>query len=373
MHWVPDISFCSSRDGTRLARATYGAGPRTVVMATLHVGDHLDAPSIGSRHWLELLAPHARLVRYEPRGCGLSAGSFVGPLSLETCVEDMAAVVNAASDGPVALVSLTHGALPVIAFAALHPERVERIVVLDGYARGRMRRNAGPELDRESQAIAETMQVAYGTDLAYSVPFRRALLSRLVPQANDEQLIELDRASISRMTSAIAARYTRFSFEADVSDLACRIACPALVLHARQDPVVPFAEGSHLAALIPGARFMPLEGCLHLPLAGDPEWPRISSVIHSFLGFASAAVGIGATVDGAGAPAPRLTPRQREVLRLVGQGHTDKEIARVMGLSHRTVEMHVRHSLAALDCRSRAEGVRVALQRGLLGDASAAS
>lgn len=369
MHWAPDISFCSSRDGTRLALATYGIGSRTVVMATLHIGDHLDAPSIGSRHWLELLVPHARVVRYEPRGCGLSAGDSVGPLSLETCVDDLAAVVNATSEGPVTLVSLTHGALVVIAFAALYPERVVRVVLLGGYARGRMRRNTGPELAHESQAIAETMWVAYGTDLTYSAPFRRALLSLLFPHASDEQLNELDRASITRMTSSVAAQYTRFSFDADVSDLARRITCPALVLHTRDDPVVPFDEGSHLAALIPGARFVPLEGCMHLPLAGDPEWPRIAGAIRSFLGFASAA-GVQATVDDAGARSLRLTPRQREVLRLVGQGHTDKEIARAIGLSHRTVEMHVRHCLEALACRSRAEGVRVALQHGLLGDAA---
>ncbi|MBS0343255.1 MAG: alpha/beta fold hydrolase [Proteobacteria bacterium] len=367
MQWVPEIGFCGSRDGTRLAMGSYGAGARTVLLATLHISDHLGAPSIGSCHWLELLAPNARIIRYDARGCGLSAGEGVGPLNLQTCVEDIEAVVDAAGvAGPLVLVSLSHGILPVIAFAALHPDRVERIVVLAGYARGRLRRNGGPELDRESQAIIETMQVAYGADLTYSAPFRRVLLSRLLPRANEEQITELDRASIKRMTSSVAGQYTRFTFNSDVSDLARRIACPALVIHANDDPVVPFSEGSHLAALIPGARLLPLEGCLHLPLEGDPEWPRISGAIRSFLEIPSPPASARLTVDGARSSAPRLTPRQREVLQLVGRGHTDKEIARAMGLSHRTVEMHVRHCLEALGCRSRAEGVRVALQRGLL-------
>jgi len=62
-----------------------------------------------------------------------------------------------------------------------------------------------------------------------------------------------------------------------------------------------------------------------------------------------------------------LTLRQLEVLRLVSTGKTDKEIARVLGLSPRTVEMHVCHVLDTLHCRSRADAVRAAMARGLIG------
>jgi DNA-binding CsgD family transcriptional regulator len=50
-----------------------------------------------------------------------------------------------------------------------------------------------------------------------------------------------------------------------------------------------------------------------------------------------------------------LTRRELEILRLVAVGRTNREIARDLFLSHRTVEMHVRHVLAKLDCRSRTE------------------
>ncbi|MDZ7591519.1 MAG: helix-turn-helix transcriptional regulator [Rubrivivax sp.] len=73
--------------------------------------------------------------------------------------------------------------------------------------------------------------------------------------------------------------------------------------------------------------------------------------LHGFLGTqASAAAG------------PRLTPRQREVLREIAAGHTDKQIARTLGLSPRTVEMHVAAALRALGASTRAEAVHAAQQ-----------
>jgi DNA-binding NarL/FixJ family response regulator len=62
-----------------------------------------------------------------------------------------------------------------------------------------------------------------------------------------------------------------------------------------------------------------------------------------------------------------LTARQLQILAEISKGLTDKEIARTLRLSPRTVEMHVAHALAALDCRSRAEAVRKAGELGVLG------
>lgn len=61
-----------------------------------------------------------------------------------------------------------------------------------------------------------------------------------------------------------------------------------------------------------------------------------------------------------------LTIRQSEVLRLIAQGQTDKQVARTLGLSPRTIEMHVARAIDSLQCRNRAEAVRIATQRGLM-------
>jgi len=61
-----------------------------------------------------------------------------------------------------------------------------------------------------------------------------------------------------------------------------------------------------------------------------------------------------------------LTPRQLQILREVSRGHTDKQVARDLGLSHRTVEMHVQRLMATLQCRTRAEAVARAAELKLL-------
>jgi DNA-binding CsgD family transcriptional regulator len=69
-------------------------------------------------------------------------------------------------------------------------------------------------------------------------------------------------------------------------------------------------------------------------------------------------------VDNAGLSG--LTPRQLQVLRRVADGCTNREIATELYLSVRTVDMHVRHSLIALGCRSRIDAARRAGELGLL-------
>jgi DNA-binding CsgD family transcriptional regulator len=61
-----------------------------------------------------------------------------------------------------------------------------------------------------------------------------------------------------------------------------------------------------------------------------------------------------------------LSPRGREVLRLVAAGRTNTEIASLLGIGHRTVEHHLTNAYAALDARGRAEAVKRAIEAGLL-------
>jgi ATP/maltotriose-dependent transcriptional regulator MalT len=75
----------------------------------------------------------------------------------------------------------------------------------------------------------------------------------------------------------------------------------------------------------------------------------------------------------AGAGAGGLTRRETEVVRLVAGGRTNREIARELFLSPRTVDMHVQNILLKLDCRSRADAARRATELGLLAQADPAS
>ena len=59
--------------------------------------------------------------------------------------------------------------------------------------------------------------------------------------------------------------------------------------------------------------------------------------------------------------AAKLSEREREVVRLVAQGQTGKEIAAELGIAHETVRTHVRNAMTKLNARSRAHLVAKAL------------
>ena len=66
------------------------------------------------------------------------------------------------------------------------------------------------------------------------------------------------------------------------------------------------------------------------------------------------------------APKDLLTEREREVVKLVAEGHTSEEIARALVISPKTVERHRENVLAKLGLRNRVELTRYAIRRGLV-------
>ena len=67
-----------------------------------------------------------------------------------------------------------------------------------------------------------------------------------------------------------------------------------------------------------------------------------------------------------GAPHDKLTPRELEVVKLIAESHTNKQIAEALHLSEKTVESHRANVLAKLGMRDRVELVRYAIRRGLV-------
>ena len=153
---------------------------------------------------------------------------------------------------------------------------------------------------------------------------------------------ELQRVSTTPET---AARIRRVRGELDVTALASRVAVPALVLHARDDAVVPFAEGRLLATLMPDARFVPLAGENHILLADEPAWTEFLAELHAFLDRPGPSVA---------RELPQLSLRELEVLGLVAAGLDNEEIAARLHLSVRTVERHLSNIYAKLGVSGKA-------------------
>jgi DNA-binding CsgD family transcriptional regulator len=182
-----------------------------------------------------------------------------------------------------------------------------------------------------------------------------------VPDATPEQMAWYDEMQRMSTSGEMAARLRRARSDVDVSELAPRVAAPTLVLHARDDAVVPFEEGRRLAGLIPDARFVPLEGRNHILLADEPAWAGFVSEVHAFLGIPAVHPAPGL---------PSLSPRELEVLELVATGSNNEEIAARLFLSVRTVERHLSNVYAKLGVSGKAARAAAAARYSVLRDAA---
>jgi pimeloyl-ACP methyl ester carboxylesterase/DNA-binding CsgD family transcriptional regulator len=355
------IRFCSSADGTRLAVATNGKGPPLVKAATWLTHVEKDPDNLFTRHWVAELSRDNELVRYDSRGCGLSARD-VERISLAAWIEDLEAVVATLEVARFPLFGMSQGAAIAIGYAAHHPDRVSHLVLYGGCARGLLKRDPPPKVVDAAQAMLKAAELGWGAD---SSSFRQVFISQLLHDATAEQQRAVDEAQRQTISGANAVRFMKEVFALDMRDVAPKVTCPTLIFHAVDDPCFPFAEGSLLASLIPDARLVPLPSRNHLPFETEAAWPMFLAELRAFLPRSQAE----SELPGAGAErkiSSPLTPRQVEILREVGKGRTDKQIARVLSLSPRTVEMHVANALLALQCRTRAEAVRRATEQRLI-------
>ena len=276
------IRFCSSADGTRIAYATAGQGPPLVKAANWlnHLEFDWESPIWG--HLLRGLAEDHQLVRYDERGTGLSDRE-VEAMSFESWVGDLSAVVDAADVDRFALLGISQGGPVAIAYAVQNPERVSHLILYGTYARYPQSPDA--EKQREyTDAVLVLMKQAWGRN---NSAFRQMFTAYFIPDGTTEQMRwfnDLERESASPEN---AARIYKEFRNLDVSELAAKVTAPTLVLHCRRDQACPFRFGRELASLIPGARFVPLEGRNHLILEDDPARDVFLAEIRRFLGVKS--------------------------------------------------------------------------------------
>jgi pimeloyl-ACP methyl ester carboxylesterase/DNA-binding CsgD family transcriptional regulator len=324
------VRYLRTSDGVRLAWAESGKGPPLVKAANWLTHLEFDWESPVWEHWTSFLSNHFRLVRYDERGCGMSSGEDAD-LSLERRVDDLAAVIDAAGiDEPVTLLGISQGAATCLRYVDRHPERVHRLILYGGYARGLAFANDSPA-KVEFDAIVNLARVSWAKD---NPVFRSVFTSQFIPGASDQQLQwfnELCRRSTSGPT---AARLLQACANVDVTPLLPRVHVPALVLHARKDAVVPVSSGRKLAS-IEGAEFVELDSANHVILQDEPAWQRFCEAVLAFTGHAAPADE---------EPFRELSPRQREILALLLEGLGNAAIAERLGISEKTV----RNQLSAL-------------------------
>jgi pimeloyl-ACP methyl ester carboxylesterase/DNA-binding CsgD family transcriptional regulator len=350
------IRFCMSRDGVRLGFATCGTGP--VVIAAAHWISHLrlDWDNPVRRGWLSMLSRRHTLVRYDARGTGLSDPHLVD-FSLQRQIEDLEAVVEAANCSRFALLGLWTGGAIAISYAVRHPERVSHLVLYSCATRGRLARDPGPKQVEEAEAQLKLIELGWANE---NSAFRQLHTSQLMPDATADQARAFNDLMRQTTTPANAAKLLRAHWtEADNRSLGPQVGCPTLVLHARQDARVPFEEGRSLAALIPGARFIPLESRNHILVEGEPAWQQLGAELDDFLPTTALA-----PPDANAKFVEDLTPREAQVLELIALGLDNATIGSRLGISERTARNHVSAVFSKLGVSTRAKAIVLARNAG---------
>ncbi len=343
MTYPPEHIRFAQADGYRIAYARSGSGPVLVKAANYltHLEHDFTNPAAGP--WLTGLSRKHSLIRYDERGTGLSDRN-VGDLSFEAWVRDLKAVVDAEGLERFPLLGISQGAAIAIAFAIRFPERVSRLILYGGFARGRLRRDPTPQQIEEAETLAKLAEIGWGRE---HPAFRSVFTYQLLPGGTPEEHRALDE--IQRVSAApeTAAQIMRLFDRLDVSDLAPRVRCPTLVMHARDDARIPFEEGRRVAGLIPDARLIPLESRNHLLTNGDPA-------LAQFLDETARFVREGDTAPTTPLPdLATLTPRERDVLEHLARGLTNGEIALALGVTEKTVRNHVSRLYDKLGVRTR--------------------
>ena len=271
-----DISYCTTSDGVRIAYASCGQG--TPIVRTSHWLTHIDHdlsnPVCG--HMFVGLAQNHRVIRYDARGEGLSQRE-VADISFDAWLRDLDAVIEAAGLDQFAIFGPSQGAATAVAYAAAHPERVTHLILYGGFARG-MDRWADPT----EMHLARTL-ILQGWGSKHDA-HRQWFTSRFLPEGSADQFRWYNRMQKQSSTAEVAHRHLCATTAIDVTGLLPKVQAPTLVLHSRGDLVVPLVRGQELAAGIPGARFVPLEGENHMFLPGSVAHRQFLEEVAEFLG-----------------------------------------------------------------------------------------
>jgi class 3 adenylate cyclase/pimeloyl-ACP methyl ester carboxylesterase len=271
------IKYCRAPDGVRLAYAISGSGPFLVKSGNWLNHLEYDWESPIWRHVFRGLSREHTLIRYDPRGNGMSDWD-VATVSLDAWVTDLETVVDAVGVERFPLLGISQGGAVAVAYAVRNPERVSRLILYGAFALGGKKR--APAEKEMRDAMTTLMRLGWGAD---NPSFRQMFTARFIPDATHEQADYFNELQRKTTSSECAARYFDVVNNFDIIDLLSKVKTQTLVMHVRDDQMVPLEAGRQVAAGIPHARFIALPGRNHLFLEHEPASNRFFEEIGLFL------------------------------------------------------------------------------------------
>jgi class 3 adenylate cyclase len=252
---IPDTQYVAVGNAD-VAYKVLGEG-RNDLIYCYGLGSHLellcDMPE--AIEYFRRLASFSRLVFFDRRGTGASDGIARDAIpTWEESTEDLMAVMDAVGSERAAILASLDAGLVAIMFAAMHPERVSALILLNTAARYCWAEDYQIGMEPEAiDAIVQIIEDSWGTDDVTRI-------------ANPSVLDDLDLTRrISRMirssaTPRTAAAQYAVTMHSDLRQALPLVHVPTLVLHSKDNPQIPPAFGRYLAEHIEGARFVELPG-----------------------------------------------------------------------------------------------------------------
>jgi pimeloyl-ACP methyl ester carboxylesterase len=256
---LPEVRYTRSGE-VDIAYATLGSGPVDLVLVMgwlTHLEVYWEEPSF--RRFAQRLAAFTRLILFDKRGMGLSDRTTLG--TLEQRMDDVRAVLDAVGSEHAVLMGISEGAPLSLLFAASHPERTQALVFAGGEVK-EITTDDWPWGQGDLAAFEASMQRLLGGD-SWGRPARVFFAQS---RADDPALQAwFGRLMRSAASPSAAVAFMRMGSQIDVRAVVPSVHVPTLVLHSPRDNVVHIEQARWLAAAIPGARLVELEGKDHAP------------------------------------------------------------------------------------------------------------
>jgi pimeloyl-ACP methyl ester carboxylesterase len=270
------IRYSTSRDGAGIAWAETGEGPP--LLRGGHWLGHLEHDWVSPvwRPLLDRLARGRRLVRYDPRGTGLSERGFGDGVTVETLADDLEAVADAAGLERFPIYAISQSVPVALTFAARRPERVSRLILLNGSVQG--------STARGDAAATETMVAMIRSGWGvHGSAFMKAVATLFMPSATPEEVESIVEMQALSATAEVAARIRQVIGEIDVTEVLPHVTAPALIMHCSGDVIQSPDQSKFLARSLANAEFHLCDSPNHIVAPSDPIWAGCLDKVDRFL------------------------------------------------------------------------------------------
>jgi class 3 adenylate cyclase len=254
---APETKYAKADDGVHIAYQVFGEGPFDLVFIPGFIS-HLELAwdDEALARVLLRLSSVSRVIMFDKRGTGMSDRTEQLP-DIDRRMLDIEAVMHAASSEQAAILAVSEGGPMALLFAAAHPERTRRLVLVATYARI----TACPDypIGMPAEQLYESVQhlePAWGTGVG---------LGGWAPSLSNDPVARENFARLQRMAASPGAAMALMSsyMDIDVRPALSLVHAPTLVIHKTGDRMVPVAHGRYLAEHIDGARMVELPGTDH--------------------------------------------------------------------------------------------------------------